>query len=167
MIIYLDMDDVVADWHEAAQQFLNLRWNVEGERIPKEEWDKLKQHARFYRDLPLKEGAHDLVQWCREAVDKKLATGLAFLSAIPKDNDMQFAPQDKVWWANDHFPGIPVFIGPYSHDKHMHCEPGDILIDDRMTNCLEWENAGGKAHIYRNWPSCKIWLEENVGSIAG
>ena len=27
MIIYLDMDDVVADWHMAAQDFLKMRWN--------------------------------------------------------------------------------------------------------------------------------------------
>ena len=27
MNIYLDMDDVVADWHTAAQEFLQMRWN--------------------------------------------------------------------------------------------------------------------------------------------
>lgn len=159
MIIYLDMDDVVADWHAAAQEFLKMRWDVHGQRIPKEDWDKLKQHARFYRHLPLKEGAHELVQFCRDLVSNGHAEGLAFLSAIPKDNDMQWAPQDKVWWAHEHFEGVPVFLGPYSHEKYMHCEPGDILIDDRHTNCEEWINAGGQAHIYRQWPECKAWLE--------
>ena len=42
MNIYLDMDDVVADWHSAAQDILKLRWDKHGERIPQEQWDKIK-----------------------------------------------------------------------------------------------------------------------------
>ena len=64
---------------------------------------------------------------------------------------------------NEHFPNIPVFFGPFSYDKYRHCaSPEDILIDDRTSNCEEWISAGGKAHIYRNWPDCKVWLEEQV-----
>ena len=85
-----------------------------------------------------------------------------FLTAIPHDYSVPYATQDKVWWANDHFPGIPVFIGPFSHDKWRRCKPGDILIDDRVSNCEEWRREGGLAHIYKNWPDCKAWLEENV-----
>ena len=164
MIIYLDMDDVVADWHEAAQQFLQKRWDKHGDRIPQDEWNKLKQDSRFYRNLPLREGAHELVDWVKAYCAAHPDVQVRFLSAIPRDNDMPWAPQDKVWWANDHFPGIPVFIGPYSKDKHVHCEPGDILIDDRHSNCLEWVEAGGRSHIYTNWPDCKTWLEETLGT---
>jgi len=159
MIIYLDMDDVVADWHSSAQEFLQLKWDKDGERIPREDWDKIKMNARFYRHLPLKENAHDLVQYCRDAVSNGLANGMAFLSALPRNNDMQWAIQDKVWWAHEHFEGIPVFLGPYSQDKWQHCKPGDILIDDRTSNCEEWIKAGGHAHIYRTWEDCKPWLE--------
>lgn len=160
MIIYLDMDDVVADWHKAAQDFLKMRWNKDNERIPQEDWNKLKQDSRFYLDLPLKDGAHELVQFCRNALDSKVIDGLAFLTALPHDYSMPFAAQDKVWWAHEHFPGIPVFFGPFSHDKYRHCEQGDILIDDRTTNCIEWSDAGGRSHIYKSWPACKEWLEE-------
>jgi len=153
------MDDVVADWHEAAQTFLRLRWNKDHERIPNDDWERIKRNARFYRDLPLKENAHDLVQYCQDAVSNGLADSLAFLSAIPRNNDMQWAIQDKVWWAHEHFPNIPVFLGPYSHDKQHHCRPGDILIDDRTSNCTEWQAAGGLSHIYKNWPDCKVWLD--------
>ena len=71
---------------------------------------------------------------------------------------------DKVCWAQEHFPGIPVFLGPYSQDKWQHCRPGDILIDDRTSNCTEWENAGGHSHIYKSWVSCKVWLDEHFKS---
>lgn len=159
MNIYLDMDDVVADWHAHAQQVLKLRWTKDGDRIPQEQWDKVKDDMRFYRNLPLKEGATELVNWCRTH-HAKTGCGLYFLTALPHDYSMPYAAQDKVWWANSHFPGIPVFFGPFSHDKWRYCKsPDDILIDDRISNCGEWHAAGGKAHIYKNWSDCKAWLD--------
>jgi hypothetical protein len=152
------MDDVVADWHTAAQEFLRMRWNKDNERIPQEDWDNIKMNARFYRHLPLKENAHDLVQYCRDAVSNGLADELRFLSALPRNNDMTWAVWDKVLWAQEHFEGIPVFLGPYSYDKWKHCKPGDILIDDRTSNCEEWIAAGGLSHIYKTWQPCKEWL---------
>jgi hypothetical protein len=160
MNIYLDMDDVVADWHGAAQQVLKKRWDKNGERIPQEEWDQVKDDMRFYRNLPLMEGAHELVSMCQNYISFNPQYHLRFLTALPHDYSMPLAAQDKVWWANEHFPGVPVTIGPFSYDKWRHCKnPGDILIDDRISNCDEWTRAGGHAHIYRNWTDCKIWLE--------
>jgi hypothetical protein len=163
MIIYLDMDDVVADWHGAAQQFLKLKWEKTGERIPDNEWNKIKNNSRFYRDLPLLADAEKLVEWCLDAKKLCLVKDVRFLSAIPRNNDMPWAIQDKVWWANKHFPNIPVFLGPYSYDKWQHCQPGDILIDDRTENCEEWQRVGGHAHIYKNWLACEVWLEKQLG----
>jgi hypothetical protein len=59
----------------------------------------------------------------------------------------------------ERFERIPVLFGPYSFDKYKHCTPGDILIDDRTSNCEEWRAAGGHSHIYRSWEECKPWLE--------
>lgn len=163
-IIYLDMDDVVADWHTAAQDFLKMRWNKDNERIPQEDWDKIKHLSHFYRNLPLKEGASELVDYCQDAVAKGKAKGLFFLTALPHDYSMPDAASDKVWWAHDHFPGITVYLGPFSHDKWRHCRPGDILIDDRTSNCEEWIREGGHAHIYRTWEACRPWLEQIIDS---
>lgn len=166
MIIYLDMDDVVADWRTAAEEFLQLKFpnGDQWARIPDEKWQELKRNSRFYRDLPLKEDAGRLVDFCLRAKQQDLVEDVRFLSAIPHNNDMPWSIQDKVWWAHKHFSGIPVFLGPYSHDKQDHCQPGDILIDDRTSNCEEWIAAGGHAHIYRNWQACKPWLEQILGS---
>ena len=158
-IIYLDMDDVVADWMTEARHIVNRNWNY-GERIPDSDWNKVKAKARFYRDLPIKPGAHELVEFCRRAVADGMASELRFLTALPHDFSVPFAPYDKVFWATERFPNIPVLFGPYSHDKYKHCRPGDILIDDRTSNCIEWANAGGYSHIYRTWEECKPWLEQ-------
>jgi hypothetical protein len=52
---------------------------------------------------------------------------------------------DKVLWAQEHFPDIEVHFGPYAVDKYRHCQLGDILVDDRLSNCESWTQAGGKA----------------------
>jgi 5'(3')-deoxyribonucleotidase len=157
-IIYLDMDDVVADWMGEARRLVNRDWNY-GERIPDSDWDKVKAKKRFYRDLPIKEGAQELVQFCQNAVANGLAKDLFFLTALPHSDTVQHAAYDKVHWADKNFPNIPVFFGPYSFDKHKHCQTGDILIDDRTSNCEEWQAAGGHAHVYRTWTNCRPWLE--------
>ena len=164
MNIYLDMDDVVADWMGAAYQIVNRTWEY-GERIPDADWNKVKAKERFYRDLPVKEGAEELVQWCRAYVDKHPETKLAFLTALPHDYSVPWAASDKVFWADRHFPGIPVFFGPFSFDKYRHCQSDkDILIDDRSSNCHEFIAAGGRAHVYRTWPECREWLENILGT---
>jgi len=164
MIIYLDMDGVVADWHGAAQLVLNKQWSEEDERLPREAWGRIKQDAHFYRTLPLKPGATELVQRCRDAVAAGQADGLFFLTALPSDYSMPYAASDKMWWAHEHFPDVTVFLGPFSHDKWRHCKPGDILIDDRTRNCNEWTQAGGHAHIYRTWQACAPWLNQIINS---
>ena len=162
-MIYLDMDEVVADFKGWAQTV--LRAPVESVSYPPEEWRKLKQHQRLYSQLPLKEGAHELVSWVTRYAAQAPLTEVAFLSAIPKNNDMPYCAQDKVWWADRHFRGIPVFLGPYSSDKQRYCLPGDILIDDRAVNGAEWLAAGGLWHQYRNWPDCRLWLEKTLGPL--
>jgi len=166
MNIYLDMDDVVADWMPAARAIVNRNWDY-GERIPDSDWDKVKAKARFYRDLPIKPGAYDLVEYCKKLTADTNGT-LQFLTALPHDYSVPFASYDKVMWANERFPGIPVLFGPYSYDKWKHCvNPTDVLIDDRTSNCEEWRAAGGQAHIYRNWADCLVWFNKLLESDNG
>ena len=161
MIIYLDMDEVVADWFGYVSNALGKTWAQGIERIPREDWDRLKDsNPRVYRDLPLKQDAMELVRWVLTYAHKNPEVEVRFLSAVPAGNDMPWAFQDKVWWAHQYFPGIPVFLGPYSKDKQHHCQPGDILIDDRWSNIESWLAAGGHGHQYKNWPDCKQWLEK-------
>lgn len=159
-MIYVDMDEVVADFRAWARA--NLKESPVGERYGTEAWNKIRSYPRVYRDLPLKEGANELIAWVKNYCRVMPNTGMAFLSAIPKGNDMPWSVQDKVWWAHRYFPGVPVFLGPYSVDKKSHCRPGDVLIDDRSSNGKDWIEAGGIWHQYRDWPTCHEWLVKEL-----
>ena len=156
--LLIDMDDCVADWLGAACSYLDFEWTDTETHIPLYQWDRLLKNQRFYRDLPLKVGATELMAWAAEYANTH-GMNLAFLTAIPHNNDVPFVFQDKIHWANTHFPHVPVFFGPYSTDKHLHCRPGDILIDDRRDNCADWINTGGIAHVYSTWENCKEWID--------
>lgn len=161
MNIFIDMDEVVADFTGHANKILSRTSLVDDYATA--EWSRLKLHPRVYRDLEVREGGPELVDWIiKYAVDKP-EVFVAFLSAVPRRNDMYWAFQDKVHWANKHFSGIPVFFGPYTKDKHTHCKsPNDILIDDKFVNYIDWTAAGGRAYQYKNWPDCKLWLEQTL-----
>lgn len=140
--LYLDMDGVVADFDEYAARTLGV---PPSQGIyPDEVWYKLASNARLYRELIKTPYADDLVAECQDLAATK-EYELYFLTAVPKGNDVPWAFYDKVLWAQKYFPDIPVMFGPFSKDKHHHCKPGDVLIDDRSSNIDEWRAAGGIA----------------------
>jgi 5'(3')-deoxyribonucleotidase len=145
--LYLDMDGVVADFDEYAAR--TFGFPPSSGIYPDEQWQKIAENPRLYRDLNKTLYADDLVQECRDFVLTK-GYDLKFLTAVPKGNDVPWAFYDKIVWIQLHFPNIPVFFGPFSKDKHVHCQAGDILIDDRLSNIEEWRAAGGIAIHHTN-----------------
>jgi 5'(3')-deoxyribonucleotidase len=146
--LYLDMDGVVADFDEYAARTLGV---PPSQGIyPDETWYKLATNARLYRDLIPTPYASQLVYQCEQFCNKK-QYDLKFLTAVPKGNDVPWAFYDKVYWARNYFATIPVMFGPFSKDKHVHCQPGDILIDDRRSNIEEWRNSGGIGILHKDY----------------
>jgi 5'(3')-deoxyribonucleotidase len=134
------MDGVVADFDEYAARTLGLP--PSNGIYPDETWYKLASNQRIYRDLIKTPYADELVEYCRNLANQR-DWDLRFLTAVPKGNDMPWSFYDKVFWANRYYPDIPVFFGPFSKDKYVHCKTADILIDDRHSNIKEWIIAGG------------------------
>jgi 5'(3')-deoxyribonucleotidase len=141
------MDGVIADFNEYAYRTLGV---PPSQGIyPNDIWQQLAKNSRIYRDLIKTHYADRLVAECKDFTLTK-EYNLYFLTAVPKGNDVHWAFYDKVLWASKYFPNIAVMFGPYSKDKHMHCQPGDILIDDRLSNVEEWRTAGGIAIHHDN-----------------
>jgi hypothetical protein len=142
--LYLDMDGVVADWLRGATKVIGYELADPNAMYPLADWEKLKQTARIFRTLPKTQRADELVNIARR-FRSELDYSVKFLTAIPHNNDMPWAFYDKVMWAQDYYPDIPVMFGPYSQDKYRQCRPLDILVDDRSDNCAAWRAAGGRA----------------------
>ena len=148
-VIYLDMDGVLADFNTAARHFLGANKADQAEadragRWPESQWRKLVEVPNFYRHLPKMPQADELVALAYR-FNRELGWDLRILTAIPTKNEVPDVFQDKFDWMAEHYPGIRVCFGPYSYDKQRHARPGDILVDDRTTNCNEWRTAGGLA----------------------
>lgn len=145
--LYVDMDGVVADFDEYAARTLGV--SPSQGIYPDEVWYQLASNARLYRDLLKTPYADELMAECKDFTLTK-GHNLYFLTAVPKGNDVKWSFYDKVLWAQHHFSDIEVMFGPYSKDKWQHCQPGDILIDDRLSNIEEWRVAGGIAIHHTN-----------------
>ena len=157
--LFLDLDGVLADFNEHARNTLKRPSQVTdiNDQWPDEDWVQIRDRKDFYRHIPLMPRAHEMIALARGFRDT-LNWELYMLTAIPHKNDMFMAFQDKIDWVNDNWPDIRVQFGPYSEDKQHHCTPGDILVDDRASNCEEWRNAGGIA--VKVGPNYSLALQE-------
>ena len=139
--IFLDMDGVVADFDGYAEPIVGFR-TPGGVRYDQEGWALISANPRLYSELGEMPDAHRLVSEVQQLA-KENSMDVKFLSAIPRQNDVPWAFWDKIKWVEQYYPGIPVWFGPHSNEKCLHCRPGDILIDDRASNVHEWTTAGG------------------------
>jgi 5'(3')-deoxyribonucleotidase len=147
--LYVDLDGVIADFDEYALRTHNIPPSKGVYAV--EDWNKLATNPRIYRDLIKTPYADDLVNQCKKFCETNNNYEMIFLTAVPKGNDVKFAFYDKVLWVLEHFRDIPVHFGPYSKDKYKHCKKNDILIDDRLSNIVEWKDAGGIAILHTNY----------------
>lgn len=144
--IYLDMDGVVADWDRRVAEIIGHRLPSHSQ-WPDTDWRRMVQFQRFYWDLPLMADARYLVKRVEE-IAQQHGYAVKFLTAVPGNNDFPHAFEDKIHWAAQYWPHIPVWFGPYSQDKQMRSRPGDILIDDRPSNIEQWQARGGWGILY-------------------
>lgn len=137
--INVDMDGVVADFD---RHHFNL-FGIWPTRYPAKEnlsWDRIRTVPDFFRTIPETLDARDLMRGV-------IATGLPwrFLTGCPPEIDV--TRKQKTEWSAEFAArlGLPdrEIICCSSRTKRLHCEPGDILIDDYLKYKHLWEEAGG------------------------
>lgn len=147
--LYIDMDGVVADFNGFAATVLREPVDFSTEKWTEEQWTKLKNHPCLYKHLPKMTRADEIIEIARK-FRNKLGWRVYMLTAVPKANDVPDAFSDKMYWMLRHYPDIPVRFGPFAKNKKDHCKPGDVLFDDRVSNCEEWGQAGGRAILAKD-----------------
>ena len=130
--LFLDADGVLADFNAGARRLLGMPADAfQARHGSRELWKRIARADNFYGSLPQMPDARQLF----EAVKHLKPT---ILTGLPLGN---WAAPQKVAWAADHFPGVPI-VTCMARDKHRHMEPGDVLVDDRENHRAAYEAHG-------------------------
>jgi hypothetical protein len=131
--LFLDCDGVLADFDAGVKKVLGMSAaEFEKRHSIGEFWKRLARADGFYANLPEMPDAQMLFDAVKH-LKPTILTGLPLGKWAAPQNDQGAAA---------HFPGVPI-ITTMARDKHLHMEPGDVLVDDREKHRGLWENAGG------------------------
>ena len=139
--LYLDCDGVLADFDGAFRERFGTTPRVYEDRHgTRAFWRDLQREApQFFLFLPLLPDA-------RELFDAVAHLRPTILTGVPHGG---WSEPQKIAWAGVHFPDTPV-ITCLAREKHWHCRPGDVLVDDRGKYRTLWEDAGGVFVLHRS-----------------
>ena len=132
--IFLDCDGVLADFDRAAERLFHMRPRQAQEKLGNPAfWKRIRNAGHFYRNLPPIADAMVLYRAVAHL-------NPIILTGVPIGG---WAEEDKIAWAAEHFPGVPIMTCK-AKEKFMHIRhPGDVLVDDYLKYKQQWEEAGG------------------------
>ena len=155
---YFDMDGVLCDFDKKIQQLkLNSVRNVPSSELTPEEkiqrklfWEEIgKMGTDFWESIePIKEVVEILKYWKSNHM-----VNFNILTKVPNDKLVHdFAIKGKENWLKKYFnKDFFTSINIIDKNKESFCKDiNDILIDDRDSNCMKWQQAGGTAILYKN-----------------
>ncbi len=167
MVLFVDMDEVIADTYGAHIEIYNAEFNQRlraeiclghevWQKVPKEHQESIRQHARrkgFFRDLKPIKGSQEVLKELSLKNDVYIAS-----AAMQFPNSLE----EKSEWLDQYFPFIPWRNRILCGDKHI--LQGDILIDDRSFNL---ENFKGRRILFTSphnvnsngYERANSWLE--------
>lgn len=148
--VFCDLDGVFADFHGFAYNLTGQRYHED----PKGMWAILDQVDHLFMHLNPLPNAKQFFDTIVNICEEKLGRGsVEILTALPlRTGKLITAPSDKISWVNNYLSNRIVVncVDHWSKKKHF-CQPGDILIDDMLRNCRDWDDTKGLSivHVYQ------------------
>ena len=131
--LFLDCDGVLANFDLGVETLLGANpADFQARHGTGTFWKRLARAPDFYGTLEELPDAQQLFQAVKH-LNPTILTGLPL---------GKWAAPQKERWAARHFPGVPI-ITTMAREKHLHMEPGEVLVDDRLNHRGLWEKAGG------------------------
>ncbi|CAM9672403.1 unnamed protein product [Laminaria digitata] len=142
--VFCDMDGVLVDFDKGCVAVMGT---TPDQLSKKNMWRGLANARSFYEHLDWMSDGQDL--W-NNIVDLHPT----ILTGLPMGKWAE--PQKRKWCVRELGEDVPV-ITCMSRDKHLHCIPGSVLIDDRLSLQADWQRAGG---VFIHHTSATTSLEE-------
>jgi 5'(3')-deoxyribonucleotidase len=144
--VFIDMDRVLVDYDKfIAEKFGHL---FQDKKIDDAEIvDHLHTVDHLYLNLPPMPYAQRLVRLAMLYSDD-----VQILTSLPSRWNIEHAEEDKREWIARHFPSqkLKCNICQSPREKWEWAKRGDILIDDKLSNILSWEELGYGNGIHHN-----------------
>jgi len=147
MKIFCDLDGVLTDFDKGVRKI----FRKEPSELPGFVlWPTLIKTPDFYTNLEWMADGKELWNLIKR-------THPTILTGIPRGKWAE--PQKREWCKRELGEDVPV-ITCQSHVKQSYCNPGDILIDDRETIGVKWQEAEGIFILHTSTQSTKEKLME-------
>ena len=152
MIIFLDMDGVLADFDKYVCETHGFetkeKWN--------DNWAGLPE--RMFNELEKMPDADQLVEYTKPYSPQ-------ILTAMPKRDKVRFARMDKMRWAKRHYGFHSWEVNVvYREEKLMYATAEqyspNILVDDNHKNIEEWKKQGGAGILHTSTETTIIELQK-------
>jgi len=145
MIVYFDMDGVLADLEASVFSIFDKPISAWDQNEHKEFWNNLVEKQQTFRRLkPIPEGCDLMTMLHNMGADIRILTstgGGRYHYSIAKQ---------KVAWLEEWVPVKASFTAVrLSKEKRQYATDGAWLVDDYVTNCDDWMAAGGNAVQFR------------------
>ena len=132
MTLFVDLDGVVCDFDSGYEAMFGVRPDKVADNV---DWEAVRRTPNFYLNLPPMPDMFDLWDYI-EPYKPIILTGIP--SSVPEAADNKTA-----WVRRVLGPSVQV-RACLSKEKCLHCNPGDVLIDDWVRYRHLWELAGGR-----------------------
>ena len=144
MIIYIDLDGVLADFDGYYQEITGLTPKAYESIYGTEKfWEQIYKDGDYFNRLEKTSFADRLISFVFDVfpdVEKKI------LTALPRDYNNEFKTQ-KIRWVQRYYGDLfsieQILLSPSGEGKAQFAQPGDILIDDMQKNIDAWNAVGG------------------------
>lgn len=149
MIIYFDMDGVLADWVGGFERKFPTMSYSQFCELPQKEREPYRlaidNDPNFYAELePIEQVIRVFGMLCASGYDVQI------LTSVGDDNPHEIADQ-KLEWIDEHLGAFQVNFVNTSSQKAKYANRNTILIDDRAKSIDPFIEAGGHGILYQNY----------------